>query len=123
MKHYLVCVVKLHPLISNQVVRIISELEEASASGGEGGGGGGGGRGGNSKARDKMNHFKAAVAVLVKTAQEFVAQAEGTEKRWLRALQHELSIRTQLQENMEKLAKEMHGMEAEARRSFPLEQR
>ena len=55
-------------------------------------------------------------------AQEFVVQAECTERRWSRALQHELSARAQLQENMEKLAKEMHGLEAEARRSFPKEE-
>ena len=52
-------------------------------------------------------------------SQEFVVQAESTDRRWSRALQHELASRAQLQENMEKLAKEMHGLEAEARRSFP----
>lgn len=45
-------------------------------------------------------------------------QAENTDRRWSRALQHEHSIRVQLQENMEKLATEMHGLEAQARRSF-----
>ena len=46
-----------------------------------------------------------------------MVQAQNTDRRWSRALQHEHSIRLQLQENMEKLATEMHGLETEARRA------
>ena len=44
-------------------------------------------------------------------------QARSTDRRWSRALQHEHSLRLQLQENMEALANEMHGLESEARAS------
>ena len=46
-----------------------------------------------------------------------MGQAQSTDRRWSRALQHEHSIRLQLQENMEKLAREMHGLETEARKA------
>ncbi len=45
-------------------------------------------------------------------------QARNTERRWSRALQHEHSIRVQLQENTEALAKQMTRMEDEARQQF-----
>jgi len=38
--------------------------------------------------------------------------AQSTERRWQRAVQHERSLRVQLQENIETLANEMHGLEA-----------
>ena len=38
--------------------------------------------------------------------------AQSTERRWQRAVQHERSLRVQLQENIETLASEMHGLEA-----------
>lgn len=38
--------------------------------------------------------------------------AQSTERRWHRAVQHERSLRVQLQENIETLASEMHGLEA-----------
>lgn len=44
-------------------------------------------------------------------------QARNTERRWSRALQHEHSLRLQLQDNMEALANQMHGLEDEARLS------
>ena len=44
-------------------------------------------------------------------------QARSTERRWSRALQHEHTLRLQLQENMEALANQMHGLEDEARLS------
>jgi len=37
--------------------------------------------------------------------------AQSTERRWHRAVQHERSLRVQLQENIETLASEMHGLE------------
>lgn len=48
-------------------------------------------------------------------------QARNTDRRWSRALQHEHSLRLQLEENMEALAKEMHGLESEARASVQYE--
>lgn len=53
----------------------------------------------------------------LQAAEEFLAQARNTERRWSRALQHEHSLRLQLQENMEALANQMHGLEDEARLS------
>lgn len=46
-----------------------------------------------------------------------MVQARSTERRWSRALQHEHSLRLQLQENLETLANQMHGLEDEARLS------
>ena len=48
-------------------------------------------------------------------AGEFMVQAQSTDRRWSRALQHEHSLRLQLQENLEALANQMHGLESEAR--------
>ena len=42
-------------------------------------------------------------------------QAHSTDRRWSRALQHEHSLRLELQENMVALANQMQGMEDEAR--------
>ena len=52
---------------------------------------------------------------VMQAAEEFTMQARSTERRWSRALQHEHSLRLQLQENMEALANQMHGLEDEAR--------
>lgn len=46
-----------------------------------------------------------------------MGQARNTDRRWSRALQHEHSLRLQLQDNMETLANQMHGLESEARAS------
>lgn len=48
-------------------------------------------------------------------SKEFVVQAHSTDRRWSRALQHEHSLRLELQENMVALANQMQGMEDEAR--------
>ena len=54
----------------------------------------------------------------VQAAEEFISQAHDIERRWSRALAHEHSLRLQLQENMEALANQMHGLEDEARLSI-----
>ncbi len=46
-----------------------------------------------------------------------MVHARSTERRWSRALQHEHSLRLGLQDNMEALANQMHGLEDEARLS------
>ena len=46
-----------------------------------------------------------------------MVQARNTDRRWARALQHEHSLRLQLQENIVTLANEMYGLESQARRS------
>ncbi len=56
--------------------------------------------------------------LVLQAADEFVVQGRNTERRWSRALQHEHSIRVQLQENTEALAKQMTRMEDEARQQF-----
>ena len=45
---------------------------------------------------------------------EFVKQARSTERQWSKALQHERSLRTQLEENLEVIAKQMQSLEKEA---------
>lgn len=55
------------------------------------------------------------VSACVQVSKEFLVQAHSTDRRWSRALQHEHSLRLELQENMEALANQMQGMEDEAR--------
>ena len=43
--------------------------------------------------------------------------AQGMEQRWKKSIQHERQRRTELEENMEALAKQMHGLESAARRA------
>lgn len=52
---------------------------------------------------------------MLQVSKEFVVQAHSTDRRWSRALQHEHSLRLELQENMVALANQMQGMEDEAR--------
>lgn len=47
-----------------------------------------------------------------------MVQAHSTDRRWSRALQHEHSLRLELQENMVALANQMQGMEDEARKKL-----
>ena len=55
------------------------------------------------------------IFVAVQVSKEFIVQAHSTDRRWSRALQHEHSLRLELQENMVALANQMQGMEDEAR--------
>lgn len=57
------------------------------------------------------------MCVFSQSANEFVQLAQTTEKSWKRALQHEHNVRVQLEENLETLAKQMHGLEREAKRA------
>lgn len=108
---------------SHQLTKFASELE-SGANIGTGAG----------KPNEKFALLKITSAAMVKVrmgvrarvsaeicplqaAEEFVVQARNTERRWSRALQHEHSLRLQLQENMEALANQMHGLEDEARLS------
>ena len=45
---------------------------------------------------------------------EFVKQARSAERQWSKALQHERSLRAQLEENLEVIAKQMQSLEKEA---------
>ena len=45
---------------------------------------------------------------------EFVSQARSAERQWSKVLQHERSLRTQLEENLEVIAKQMQSLESEA---------
>ena len=47
-----------------------------------------------------------------------MVQAHSTDRRWSRALQHEHSLRLELQDNMVALANQMQGMEDEARKKL-----
>lgn len=56
--------------------------------------------------------------VIVQVSKEFMVQAHSTDRRWSRALQHEHSLRLELQENMVALANQMQGLEDEARKKL-----
>lgn len=84
---------------SHQLSKFVSELEAGG------------------KPLEKVALLKITSAAMVKAAEEFMIQARNTERRWSRALQHEHSLRLQLQDNMEALANQMHGLEDEARLS------
>ncbi|XP_064391969.1 oxysterol-binding protein 1-like isoform X2 [Halichondria panicea] len=88
------------------LAKSIGELEES------------GGRGVGGKLSEQLALFKLTALGMLKAADEFVVQGRNTERRWSRALQHEHSIRVQLQENTEALAKQMTRMEDEARQQF-----
>lgn len=47
-----------------------------------------------------------------------MVQAHSTDRRWSRALQHEHSLRLELQDNMVALASQMQGLEDEARKKL-----
>ena len=54
----------------------------------------------------------------LQVSKEFMVQAHSTDRRWSRALQHEHSLRLELQDNMVALASQMQGMEDEARKKL-----
>ena len=45
-----------------------------------------------------------------------MSQARSTEHRWSKALQHEQSLRKQLEDNLELIAKQMQGLESDAQK-------
>ncbi len=51
----------------------------------------------------------------MQAADEFVTQARSTGRHWSRSLQHERSLRQQLQDNLETMAGQMLGLESKAR--------
>ena len=53
----------------------------------------------------------------MQVADEFTQLCQISESRWQRTLQHERNLRLQLEESLEALAKQMHGLEREARRA------
>ena len=53
----------------------------------------------------------------MKASQEFTELATDAEHRWSRALQQEHTLRLQLQDSLEMLANQMHGLENQAKRA------
>ena len=47
----------------------------------------------------------------------YLQQARSVEKRWRRDMQSERDLRLRLQENMETMANQIHGLENDAKRS------
>ena len=47
----------------------------------------------------------------------YLLQARSVEKRWRRDMQSERDLRLRLQENMETMANQIHGLENDAKRS------
>lgn len=58
---------------------------------------------------------------VLQASKEFMVQAHSTDRRWSRALQHEHSLRLELQDNMVALASQMQGMEDEARKKLDVQ--
>ena len=58
---------------------------------------------------------------FLQVANEFTQLCQDSESRWQRTLQHERNLRLQLEESLEALAKQMHGLEREARRASQAE--
>ncbi len=92
---------------SNSLVRHLAEIEEPAA-----------GEKGSGVLKEKLTLFKLTAGAMMKAADEFLLQATSTDRRWSRALQHEHSLRLEVQESMEAMANQMHGMEREARGMF-----
>lgn len=58
-----------------------------------------------------------SLLLFIQAANEYIELAQSMETRWQRTLQHERNLRSQLEESLEALAKQMHGLEHEARRT------
>ena len=51
----------------------------------------------------------------LQASEEYLKQAHNVEKRWTKELQNERDLRQQLQENLETMANQIHGLENEAK--------
>ena len=51
----------------------------------------------------------------LQASEEYLKQARNVEKRWTKELQNERDLRQQLQENLETMANQIHGLENEAK--------
>jgi hypothetical protein len=91
----------------NELLRALTEFESRD--------------GGNKKQADALKEkaamFKITTSAMTKTSQEFLIIASNLEKRWQKKIKHERSMRSELQENFEALAKQMHGLERDVRRA------
>ena len=58
-----------------------------------------------------------SLSFSLQVSEEYLLLATNVEKRWQRLLQHERSMRMELQENFEALAKQMHVLEDTVRRA------
>ncbi|KAL5478152.1 hypothetical protein EMCRGX_G025043 [Ephydatia muelleri] len=67
--------------------------------------------------KEKLVMFKLTAGAMVKASQEFAELAKDAEHRWSRSLQQEHALRLQLQESLEMLANQMHGLENQAKRA------
>ena len=56
-------------------------------------------------------------AICMQVSEEYLRQARAVEKKWRRDRQSERDLRLRLQENLETMASQIHGLESEAQRS------
>ena len=56
-------------------------------------------------------------AICMQVSEEYLKQARAVEKKWRRDRQSERDLRLRLQENLETMASQIHGLESEAQRS------
>ncbi|XP_019854132.1 PREDICTED: oxysterol-binding protein 1-like [Amphimedon queenslandica] len=74
------------------------------------------GSGSLTKLKEKIAMFKITSSAMAKVSEDYLLLATSMEKHWLKQLQHEKSLRAEIQENFETLAKQMHSFENQARR-------
>lgn len=110
----------------HEMLRTLSEIEMSKDESGIGGAN-------LTKLKEKTAMFKITANAMAKVniesffnylfslsfqvSEEYLLIATNVEKRWQRLIQHERSMRMELQENFEALAKQMHGLEDDVRRA------
>lgn len=67
------------------------------------------------KLKEKAVMFRVTANAMAKVAGDYFTLAQTTEDHRRRSLMHERALNIQLQENFESLAKQMHGLETQAR--------
>ncbi|CAI8024455.1 Oxysterol-binding protein 1 [Geodia barretti] len=67
--------------------------------------------------KENLSLFRLIADAMVKASEGYLLQARSVEKRWRRDMQSERDLRLRLQENMETMANQIHGLENDAKRS------
>ncbi|CAI8017134.1 Oxysterol-binding protein 1 [Geodia barretti] len=67
--------------------------------------------------KENLSLFRLTADAMVKASEGYLLQARSVEKRWRRDMQSERDLRLRLQENMETMANQIHGLENDAKRS------
>jgi hypothetical protein len=65
--------------------------------------------------KENLSLFRLTADAMVKASEGYLLQARSVEKRWRRDMQSERDLRLRLQENMETMANQIHGLENDAK--------